>query len=1208
MFRRNFHKLLGNEVTPESKCKPEDESLIRRYLLGELMEGERQEVEERLMTDDDFFDRTLLAEDDLIDQYARDELSGRDRKLFEQTILSTPDGRERVMLADNLVRHASKKSEAGNPVSRRIAALPLRAAVAAAILLAAGLGIWRVFFYQSDIDKGLLALNDAYRGQRPVEARISGFDYAPWEGVRGDQESVDHVHLNRAERILLDAVFEHPGSASHHAVGKLYLTERKFDEAVARFEASLKTDSNNARLYNDYGAALLESGRADRLKDEPGKRLAALARSLEHLNRAIQLDNSLFESLFNRALLYESMSLLQQAEDDWKEYLERDPDSIWAQEAQRHIDDLEERKGAKSQNKSELLAEFLEACQSRDDEKAYDLMSRNTEAITGQLVWWQLLEAYLNLAMKREGDEAGKYLKALSYAGELQKHRTGDRFVSDLARFYRSSIPPHQTFLVQAHALINEAHALLARSETDKAAELYGKARAIFDRAGDQPESWFASYWIGYSLYRKSEFERSLSVLSQVAEYGRLRGHLWLLECALTMIANIHGESNRFSTSLAFYKESLEISKKINDEYNSQKNLTSLAFAYKNLGDHKESLAYMHRCLERTNIYWPGARQMYRNFSTAAGILNTFGYYYAAAEYERAALQFAVETKDPGFEHLSYMQLGAIYSKLQNYNEALRCADQSYQIALAATNERTGLRPIALSSLQLAHIYRQTQDYDKAAAHYDDAIRLCGAINLFAYLYEAHKGRLLCYIAEGNDSFAEKEMQTVLAFFEEHRSKIREEKNRNSFFDLEQYIYDIAVDFEYSRRGDYQKAFEYSEMSRARSLLDLMNTGVEVVGKDSLDARIASVSQPLMLGNIRERMPAKTQILQYCVLDDKVLIWVVSKAKFEVAEKKIALSSLTQKALDYWQSLSSLSEPEAEESRRKGIELYDLLIRPVETLLEKDTPICIVPDKALNYLPFNALVSSGTGRYMIQDYVLSFAPSANTFLLCSEEARRKLEAGSERILSVGDPRFNRDAFPRLSNLPSSGREAEEVSRCYNSKRCLVGENARKSIIRSEMRKADVVHLASHYVTDEYNPMLSRLLLTDETRDAKGPSSEAALYGYDIYQEKLPLTRLVVLSACSTGIEQYYKGEGMVGMSRTFLFAGVPLVVASLWPVASDQTADLMISFHKYRKHSGLSSAEALRQAQIDMIDNPQRQYNRPYYWAAFILIGGQADF
>jgi CHAT domain-containing protein len=1227
-----------------------DEKTIRQYLLGEMAEAAAAAFEERLMSDDGLYEMLLVIEDELIDERAAGELSAEEQARFDTYFLATPQRRERLELALALYDYAARRADpvklAGHPTGGAMTETPnvapaeaasepaakdvpspgrvlrpprwsaprryLTLAAAAVILLGLALGVWWWMHSSgSDVRKGLQALNDAYRNQRPTEARLTGFDYAPLPMVtRGDrQENVDRVARNRAERILQDEAAEHPSAQSYHALGRLYLAEHRLDEAIEQFQKAANLEAKNAQLESDYGVALMEIGKSERAKDDPGKSFEDFARSLEHLSKAIDLDGSLLEALFNRAILYQHMMLPQQAEEDWHRYLEKDTNSPWAEEARQNLKRLEEKKQTSLRKPGELLPEFLKVYQSGSDDSAFELMSRSTEAITGKLIWWQLLGAYLDRSSEGDPAEANLYLQALSYAGRLQEQKTSDRFISELSRFYRASPPAQQGSLALAHRLIDEAHRFLAESETDQSFRLYRKAKALFDQTGNQAEGRFADYYIGYCFYRKSEFKKSLLMLSQVAEYSRTNNYLWLLECALTMMANLHGESNQFSLSLAAYKESLEISRKINDEYNAQRNLASLAYYLKNLGNRNESLAYIQQCLDRASNCLPGARQMYRNLDTAAGILNSFGYFATAAAYEKAALQLAIEAKDPGFEHLAYMQLGAIYAELQDDAEALKCAERSYQIAQAMSVERTGLSPMALSSLQLGHLYRRTTDYDKALWYYDDAIRRCTEINLFAYLYEAHKGRLLCYVAQGNDALAENELQTVLAFFEEHRAKIKEEQNRNSFFDLEQYVYDIAIDFEYTRTHDYRKAFEYSERSRARSLLDMMNTGVEVTGKHNLDAVIPPGSPPLMLAGIRQTMPEHVQLLQYAVLDDKLLIWVVSRSKFEVVEEKITSRSLTEKTLGYWRSLSRLSEPEAEASRRQAVELYDILIRPVNSLLEPDKQICIVPDKALNYLPFNALIASETGRYLINDYVLSFAPSANTFLRCSQEARERSRAKDERILSVGNPRFNRTAFPDLDDLPSSGREAEEVARCYTSRCCLVGENARKARISSEMAKADIIHIASHYVIDEHNPMLSKLLLTDAAgTESKVASSEAVLQAQDIYQKKLPRARLVTLSACQTGIEQYYKGEGMIGMSRPFLAADVPLVVASLWPVASAPTADLMISFHKHRKPGIRSSAEALRQAQLDMINDSSGLYSQPYYWAPFILIGGHAGF
>jgi len=122
------------------------------------------------------------------------------------------------------------------------------------------------------------------------------------------------------------------------------------------------------------------------------------------------------------------------------------------------------------------------------------------------------------------------------------------------------------------------------------------------------------------------------------------------------------------------------------------------------------------------------------------------------------------------------------------------------------------------------------------------------------------------------------------------------------------------------------------------------------------------------------------------------------------------------------------------------------------------------------------------------------------------------------------------------------------------------------------------------------------------------TEKSVLTNSELIGEQLPRVKLVVLSACQTGAESFYNGEGLVGLSRTFLAAGAPLVVASQWKVDSDATAELMKRFHFYRRQENLPTTAALRRAQIEMLDAPDERFREPYYWAAFAVFGGYAQF
>jgi CHAT domain-containing protein len=138
-------------------------------------------------------------------------------------------------------------------------------------------------------------------------------------------------------------------------------------------------------------------------------------------------------------------------------------------------------------------------------------------------------------------------------------------------------------------------------------------------------------------------------------------------------------------------------------------------------------------------------------------------------------------------------------------------------------------------------------------------------------------------------------------------------------------------------------------------------------------------------------------------------------------------------------------------------------------------------------------------------------------------------------------------------------------------------------------------------------MLSMLPLAREENPAS-KESDGVLQAFDFYQLNLSRLRLVVLSACQTGIERYYKGEGAIGLARPFQAAGIPLVVASLWPVESYSSKELMVRFHKYRKSARLSSARALQAAQIDLLKSASAELRNPYNWAAYTIIGGHSNF
>ena len=1204
---------------------PVDDALFRQYLLGELASEEQRRLEESLLFDDLRVKCLLLAEEDLLDDYISGELSPRERERFENYFLSTPERRRKLRLARALRRYIAHNpatlEEAEPKLSQHLlawlkprAANPVWQVAAAVIVVTLAAAIWWLLS-PSAISQGMAALNAAYP-QRPLESRITGLAHTPWNNTRGGAEQrLNQVAHDRAEKLLFAEAFDHPSAAADHALGRFYLTNREFQKAIQRLEKAQAVEPKNAQLQSDLGAAYLELGRSETSTAAPSERLEALAKSRDHLEEAIKLDGKLLDALFNLGLWRQQQRLWSLAEETWRSYLEKDSSSPWAEEARNYLKTaIEEQKKQTSQTNEQMLQDYLGAWQARDDERAWQVLSRNREAIMGKLVWWQLAEAFLSASAKGQPERAEHLLQAFAYAGTIEHEKSHDPFTAELASFYQRSSTAQRTTLAQAHDLMNQGHALNFQNQVSKEINCYTQAKKKFEQVGDHWEATLTEFFIGYGFFQASHKEQSRSLLTQLANACEREEHWWLLAQVYNALGSICFAQADYSVGNEFTKRALDTAKRISDSYGMQKNLSQLATHYKYLDDFDQALANLHLCLEAASEQWPGTRQMWRNYIILAQVFSSRYFYAASAEYQKESLRLALsspkEFQEPAIIYYCYVNLGLIYSKLHRQTEAISYAQHGYSIAQGLGPADAQARMLASAALYFGHLYRYSGEIDQALKYYDQAVKNYQEVKDQLLIYDAHKGRLLCYLTRGENAQAAAELSTVLDFTEKYRDRIEEEKHKNTFFDAEQSVYDLAIDFEHTRHGNAKAAFDYSERSRARSLLSLISSNPKASGPADNSAFIPA-EQPYHLEEIQARMPERTQILQYAALEDKLLIWVITKTKFTVVERKIALRDLEDKVLDYWRRISQPPEVAKSETdlRREGAELYDLLITPLEArkLLEREQTICIVPDKALNHLPFNALVSPA-GQYLAQQYRLLFAPSATVFLRCSDLARERGGPMDEKLLSVGNPDFDRDEF-HLPSLSDSAQEAKEITKYYHAgpASLLVGKDATETKVRDGMSQANVIHLASHYVVDERFPWLSKLLLAKEAGNAAlSRSSDGVLQAEEIDEPLLPHARLVVLAACRSGVERYYRGEGMIGMSRTFLAARVPLVVASLWPVDSAATARLMTSFHRHRKQQGCSTSEALRRAQLEM--SQETNQRQPYFWAAFVVIGGHADY
>jgi CHAT domain-containing protein len=473
------------------------------------------------------------------------------------------------------------------------------------------------------------------------------------------------------------------------------------------------------------------------------------------------------------------------------------------------------------------------------------------------------------------------------------------------------------------------------------------------------------------------------------------------------------------------------------------------------------------------------------------------------------------------------------------------------------------------------------------------------------------RGRAEAYERGKQFDKAGADLDLAIINIEAYRSGITDLQNRSAFMDASQSVFDQSIKLNIEAFDRKEKAFELSEKSRARVLLDQLSSSA---GTQSLTSSHQTAIQPdsiPTLANVQAALPEGQRLLTYSVTSERTYLFLVTRDSFSIARSPATTETLDRLVREY---VSLLKNPNSsEEMSEQGSKLYEYLIGPIEGALADGKSLCIVPDKALHFLPFAVLVDR-SGHYFVENHRLSYAPSAAVLVRSIDEARAKGGIKDESILAVGNPAFDREGFPLLKDLPDAEHEAREASAGYTSKKLLIGMQATENAVRDQLKTCDVAHLAVHCVVAEKSPWLAALVLTEPpkaitadntsktwVRDAQTSREDGLLYLNELYGVSMPHARLVILSACETGLGQYYRGEGIVSLIRPFLAARVPTVVASLWAVDSRATAELMIELHRERRAHTLSASDALRASQIKMIRS--EQYQHPYYWAPFISVG-----
>jgi CHAT domain-containing protein len=346
--------------------------------------------------------------------------------------------------------------------------------------------------------------------------------------------------------------------------------------------------------------------------------------------------------------------------------------------------------------------------------------------------------------------------------------------------------------------------------------------------------------------------------------------------------------------------------------------------------------------------------------------------------------------------------------------------------------------------------------------------------------------------------------------------------------------------------------------------------------------------QPLRVEDVRRELPPDTTLISYFLSPKFVNAWVMDSAQ----ARHVALP-LEAPGLERIICWARQFGPPADvrgvkvlgtcDSSATSQEAFDQLFAPLLSAIHHQK-LVVVPHGALHYVPFAALRNRRTGRYLIDDYILTYIPSASALRFLREK-ESPVDGGA---LILGDPETS------MSRLPGAAEEASFVARRFGATAHL-GADAREELLYSAGGRFDLVHLAAHGIYDPKNPLFSRIALAKDERHDGSLTVDEILSTLD-----LAGVNLVVLSACQSAAGVRSGGDEVVGLTRALLYAGTPGVISTLWNIDDAASAGLMQEFYR-RLAAGTSVAEALRQSQLAVKENPR--FSNPKYWAAFVLTG-----
>ena len=762
--------------------------------------------------------------------------------------------------------------------------------------------------------------------------------------------------------------------------------------------------------------------------------------------------------------------------------------------------------------------------------------------------------------------------------------------------------------------------------EWQNSLKYFQQALPLLQSVGDRRGEGTCLTNIGRIYLNLGDFDDALRYLLQSLSVRRALGDKAGQAHSLTNLGNVYRKQGKHDEAVRAYTEALALRKAVGDPRTEADTLDSAGAAYSEWGDRQEALEFHQHALElrRTTSDLRGQAVSLANLGHVEYLLKRPD---AAIREGQQALEIYRKIGDKrgiaeALDLLAHAERdqGQLIEARAHIEEAVAGIEgERSQVAsedLRASYFALGHNSYLLYVDLLMQLDRQdpTRGYAQEALEVSERAR---ARSLLELLGESHVS-----IHQGVDITLVNREQELRQLLDAKAERLTHSLGRQETSpELDQLKAEI---------GDLER--EYQEVRAA-------------IRKSSPQFAAISQPQPATVPQIQQQiLDADTLLLEYLLGDTASYVWAVTQSGIHSYRlpKREAIEDV---ARDLYQLLASRgvgndasANQRDAQTRQDAKELSDMVLGPVKQDI-RGKRLLIVADGALQYIPFAMLPSpeERVPRPLLAQHEIVTLPSVSvaavqrTALATRGEPVDQIAVLADPVFSLSDPRVKNhdgvapvvkaDAAPAerllvhtaadanvktsaiafIPRLPFTRQEAERILAVAPGPANLEALDfnaSRQTVLSNQLSHYKYVHFATHGYLDSQQPELSAIVLS--MVDELGHPEDGFLRVHDIYNLQLPAD-VVVLSACQTGLGKEIKGEGLVGLTRGFMYAGAARVVVSLWSVSDKATADLMARFYSKMLSEKLRPAAALRAAQLEVAQ--EKPWSSPYYWAAFIIQG-----